>query len=567
MPARSATLPGTTGRLQNLTARTDAALARLSRHPGLALIAACLVALILFLPGFTTVPPVDRDEALFSQASRQMVQSGDFIDIRLGEGTRYKKPVGIYWLQSAALGLVGPDHENAIWVYRLPSLAAAIAATALTFLIGAVLAGPATGFLAALLMASTFVLGGEARLAKTDATLLATILAAQLVLARLHMRGAEAVKGAWPYLFWAALGASILVKGPVGLMVVGLTALVLVALKRELRWLSALRPLRGALLMLAIAVPWYVAITLKTGDAFWAESLGRDLLGKIGEGQESHGRPPGFYTLLVWFTFWPASLLLPFGVWLAVTGRREPAVIFCLAWILPTWIVFEIAATKLIHYVMPVYPALAILSAEGWLRRDGLRPGRGYLVFLGIFLGLALVLAAVPLGFSLYFGGAPTLVWALGVAISIAGMWTVWTSVRAGQRWTPALGIAALALGLSVSLYGQLARLDYMWPSVRMADIYAGADLCADPALISVGYTEPSLYLLTDRWPVFTGPDDAARVARAADCAVVFVDAPQRAAFEAAMAGAPMTEIGQVAGFGLGRAREIDMAVFAVGPG
>src|SRR5271166_3420818 len=61
-----------------------------------------LVSLIAFLPGFFYVPPVDRDEARFAQATKQMIETGDYVDIRFQEVSRYKKPVGIYWLQAAA---------------------------------------------------------------------------------------------------------------------------------------------------------------------------------------------------------------------------------------------------------------------------------------------------------------------------------------------------------------------------------------------------------------------------------------------------------------------------------
>src|SRR5947209_4296088 len=85
-----------------------------------------LCAMLLFLPGFFTIPPIDRDEARFAQATKQMVESGDFIDIRFQDDVRYKKPVGIYWLQSAAVeaasALKLPKAELRIWVYRLPSL-------------------------------------------------------------------------------------------------------------------------------------------------------------------------------------------------------------------------------------------------------------------------------------------------------------------------------------------------------------------------------------------------------------------------------------------------------------
>ena len=96
-----------------------------------------LCGLVLFLPGFFNIPPIDRDEARFAQATKQMVESGDFVDIRFQDDVRYKKPVGIYWLQAAvvetasALGL--PRAQLRIWLYRIPSLIGAIGAVLLTY--------------------------------------------------------------------------------------------------------------------------------------------------------------------------------------------------------------------------------------------------------------------------------------------------------------------------------------------------------------------------------------------------------------------------------------------------
>ncbi|WP_165978950.1 ArnT family glycosyltransferase [Antarcticimicrobium luteum] len=545
--------------------RTELALAGLAAdRPARPMIFVALFALLMFLPGFFSLPPIDRDETRFAQASRQMAQSGDYIDIRLGEGTRYKKPVGIYWLQSAAVKLVGESHATEIWVYRLPSLAMAVAACLLTYLIALSLVGAQAALLAALLMAVCFVLGGEARLAKTDATLLATVLAAQLVLARLHMRGAEAVRGGWPWLFWGAMGASMLIKGPIGPMVVGLTVLALIVLRRGVRWLAPLRWGRGLLLFVAIVLPWYVAITVKSGDAFWAEALGRDLIGKIGEGQESHGAPPGAYALAVWLTFWPASILLPFGLWYGWSARREPAVLFCLAWILPSWLVFEITATKLIHYVMPTYPALAVLAAAGWLARPDGPLSRPYRLFLAAMLALALLLGAAPLIFSLQYGTGPSVLWALGIALSLAGIWSVWTAMRARARLRVVLGMGLLSLGLSVSLFGHLARFGHIWPSNALAGLYVqAAGMCEDPAYLSVGYGEPSLMLLSRKLPHFVGPEEAAGAVpdAGAGCALVFVEDRRRADFDIAVSRQGEV-IGRVEGFGLGGADALGITAY-----
>src|SRR2546430_2226660 len=96
-----------------------------------------VVALLGFLPGFFSVPPIDRDEARFAQATKQMVESGEYVDIRFQDEVRYKKPVGIYWLQArvvktaSALGF--PHALTTIWLYRIPSLIGATTAVLLTY--------------------------------------------------------------------------------------------------------------------------------------------------------------------------------------------------------------------------------------------------------------------------------------------------------------------------------------------------------------------------------------------------------------------------------------------------
>src|SRR3989442_16009695 len=95
--------------------------------------------LFLYLPGISAIPPLDRDEARFAQATRQMLETGDFLRIRFQDEARNKKPAGIYWLQAAAVGAFSTSASTAMWPYRLPSLLGGIAAALLTFAFGAAL--------------------------------------------------------------------------------------------------------------------------------------------------------------------------------------------------------------------------------------------------------------------------------------------------------------------------------------------------------------------------------------------------------------------------------------------
>src|SRR6201991_2491101 len=276
-----------------------------------------LCGLLLFLPGFFNIPPIDRDEARFAQATKQMVETGDLVDIRFQDEVRYKKPVGIYWLQAAAVetasALGVPRAQVRVWLYRVPSLIGAIGAVLLTYWTALAFVTRGGAILAALILCSSVLLGAEARLAKTDAMLLLTVVAAMGALARVYLswqRGEdpEHPPWSWPVIFWTALAGGILLKGPLVLMFVGLTIAALAILDRSAGWLWRLRPVWGLMWTLVLVLPWFVAIFWRAGDAFFTDSVGGDMLAKF-VGQESHGAPPGVYLLLFVVTFWPGAPL------------------------------------------------------------------------------------------------------------------------------------------------------------------------------------------------------------------------------------------------------------------
>src|SRR5579862_612986 len=154
-------------------------------RPYTLLAALCLA---LYLPGMTSIPVLDRDEARFAQATRQMLESGDFLHIRFLNEARNRKPAGIYWLQAAAVRAFSDAQSTAIWPYRLPSLLGAGLAVLLTFGIGRRVlqsdgdpdgAASGTAMIAAVLLATALGVVAEAHIAKTDAALLAALVAGQ----------------------------------------------------------------------------------------------------------------------------------------------------------------------------------------------------------------------------------------------------------------------------------------------------------------------------------------------------------------------------------------------------
>ena len=233
-----------------------------------------------------------------------MLETGEYVDIRFQNEVRYKKPVGIYWLQAGvvkAAEAVGiREAQTKIWLYRIPSLAGAIGAVLLTYWAALAFVSRRAALLAGLMMASSILLGVEARLAKTDAMLLLTCVATMGAMARAYLverRPAASGPGAWtlPAIFWTALAAGILLKGPLILLFVVLAIVPLAIIDRSVRWLGALKPVPGLIWLCVLVLPWFLAIMSRAGNTFLAESVGRDLLGKIISVQEAHGAPPGYY--------------------------------------------------------------------------------------------------------------------------------------------------------------------------------------------------------------------------------------------------------------------------------
>ncbi|MBP9756105.1 MAG: glycosyltransferase family 39 protein, partial [Phenylobacterium sp.] len=147
---------------------------------------AALIAFLAGLPGVFAVPPLDRDESRFAQATAQMLETGDFVVIRFQNEPRFKKPVGIYWLQAGSVALLSEAEARDIWAYRIPSLLGAMLAAAACAWGAAVFFGGPAGLLAGATLASTFLLSSEAFIAKTDAVLCGTTTLAVAALARIY---------------------------------------------------------------------------------------------------------------------------------------------------------------------------------------------------------------------------------------------------------------------------------------------------------------------------------------------------------------------------------------------
>ncbi|MDZ4322078.1 MAG: phospholipid carrier-dependent glycosyltransferase, partial [Phenylobacterium sp.] len=200
---------------------------------------AALVALFAGLPALMLLPPLDRDESRYAQATSQMLETGDFVDIRFQDDPRWKKPVGIYWMQAVAVAVTSSVENRDIAPYRIPSILGAMLAAAACAWAGAAMFGQRAGFLAGAILGASFLLSTEAGIAKTDAMLCGAVTLAMAGLARIYLaaRAGEVPIRPHKLMFWLGLGLSILIKGPIGLIVVAPAMIALSIWDRDISWL------------------------------------------------------------------------------------------------------------------------------------------------------------------------------------------------------------------------------------------------------------------------------------------------------------------------------------------
>lgn len=472
-----------------------------------------LIALVSAQFGAGRVQVMDADEARFAQATRQMVESGDYVRIRIQDAERNRKPIGVHWLQAAAVHVTEPitGRINAIWAYRLPSALGLMLAALATLWAGAALLGPRPAFLGAALLASGLLAGFEGMTAKTDALLLGFTTLALAAIARLRAPTPQQRSRKLALLFWFALGCGVLIKGPVTPLVVILTLVTLALWERRADWMKPLAWWPGPVLAVLIVAPWSIVIAMETGGRFFFDMIFGDLAPKLITGQEGHFALPGYHLFLLPLLIFPATYALPAAARLAWEAARasradeeHAAHRFLIAWAAPIILFFELASTKLAHYALPAYPAIALLCGAGlaamWRRHWRSVHPAGVALFAVVG---AVITAIMATSATFMFGDfnadlrraiSTALIGVLIVASATVGLILL---RRPAARTAILIGCALI---LSFSLRERIL------PEARALNVSSQAVAALTRARLSprddrplwvVGYTEPSLIFLT----------------------------------------------------------------------
>ncbi len=508
-----------------LKARRRAALAAGGWPGGLTII---LLGLLLSLPGLFSLPPIDRDESRFAQASRQMLESqdaGGWIVPRVQERPRLNKPPLIYWLQGGmAAAITGGDADrDAIWMYRLPSAAAFIGVLLLVWRLGTVMFDGRVGLLSALMIGTSPVFQWEARQARADMVLVfCTVLAMSLLW---QIWRSERRRLGLAAALWVAVAVGIMAKGPITPMVVLLTAAT-IRLTTRTPWRGRIAWWLFPVVTLAVVGPWVALVMREVGAETYVRLVLDETLGRASTAKEGHHGPPGYHLFIVLGLLWPGSMLLGVGVWRAVVRARggerargldrwerlaawwrhspRAAEAFLLAWIVPSWVVFELVSTKLPHYTMPLYAPLAVLSARAvvaslskpaWVRERGVRLG----AFVWAICGAA-AMAAGPAALAEL--GRPTegvrwIAWIASAVLLAGGCVLIALVARGALARATVLGIALMGVCGGVLIGVVLPGIERPWINTRLLEAVERFDPRTERPLAGVDYTEDSFVFLT----------------------------------------------------------------------
>jgi 4-amino-4-deoxy-L-arabinose transferase-like glycosyltransferase len=490
------------------------------------------IAALVFLLNLGGARLWDEDEPKNAQCAREMLARGNWIVPTFNQDLRTDKPVLLYWLMMPAYLLLGVSELAA----RLPSAVLAIGTTLLTYQLGRRLFSPQVGLWAGLALATSLMFTVAGRAATPDSTLIfCTTLAMLLYVMRVEMKSRRNRSVRWyDYtLVFAAMGLAVLAKGPVGI-VLPLGILTLYARSsgpalqfdkaagwriaiwsfikqvcQPASWCRAVwanRPLLAIAVVAAIALPWYIAVGLTTDGEWLRGFLGKHNVDRFLKPMEGHRGPIVYYIPAVLIGMFPWSVFLPLAIFETVrrfraTDAPQASLRFVLCWAGLYLGFFSLAGTKLPSYVLPAYPALAIMIAvflQRWIDQPQafsqfwIRFGLGSIAVVGIGLCIALPIVAHLLLPGEYWLGVLGLIPLIG---GVAALWWQWQ-----DRITLVVPVvAATAILFSVSLFAVAGpRISLHQNSAPLASI--ARDVAGRPHLGTFADSTPSLvYYAADR--------------------------------------------------------------------
>jgi len=392
------------------------------------------------------------DEGRYAEIPREMVATGDWITPRLNGLKYFEKPALQYWITAAAYNLLGEQE----WTARLWPAVSGFLTLLVVYATGHRLAGRPAGVIAALLLASTFQFFLFSQLLTLDMGLtLFLTLAVAAFLAAEDTRGTAAARRNWMLLAWAAMGLAVQSKGLVGIVLPALTIAGYALLTRDWKLVGRLQWRFGLLVFAAVVLPWFVTVQLRNPEFFEfffiREHFARYAL-------DNHHRTGAWYYFLVILVVGALPWSLAYGKALVDALRMRSPPHFPVnpyrlltLWIAVILVFYSASASKLPGYILPVFPAFALLAACS-IHDARLLPQRWHLVAMAVgglaLVGVAPFVVQLPKFAAHADRFAPYAPWIVAGGLAIAA-----TAALAGlvRRWRPALSLPVAAFGMLIA--------------------------------------------------------------------------------------------------------------------
>src|ERR1700682_1336704 len=357
-----------------------------SRHRLPDLAAISLFAAVLLVPWIASSALFDRDETYYAEAAREMQEAGTWFFPRLNGREFDQKPFLPMAFIRVGYVVFGVNERGA----RMPAALFGIGTAVLTAAIARRLLGPAAGIRAGLILGTSLLFLLICRSSLVDSGFL--LFFTGCLWAFLRTAPPETPSAGDLVLAYGCAGLAMLCKGPIGILLPLGIVTVIAWHDGGFGGLRRLRPLLGAGVLAAVALPWFVAASRATKGDFLRDFFLRENLGRFLSPMEGHRGPFWIYLPVLLVVFLPWSVFVPEGA--AAIHREHRRV----AWILGTWILlplafFSAAATKLPHYILPTLPPLAILVSKGWEGRRNVARARRILPVVALLI----LSAALPL--------------------------------------------------------------------------------------------------------------------------------------------------------------------------
>ncbi len=487
---------------------------------------------LLLLIGLGDMGLTDRDEGSNAEAAREMLETGDWISPTLNYLPRYAKPAFVYWVISSSYALFGVNEFSA----RLPSAIFGLGLLFLQYLFLNRLLGSAIAFSGSLILLLNAEFIGLHRMVMTDPELVFfTTLATYSFWVGFHAEGRERQ---FLWLFYIGMAFAMLAKGPVGIIIPLLAVIPYLTLTRQWKkYFAGGKPVLGWAVFILIAAPWYLAMFSIHGADYLAAAQA-NTTGRFANPMEGHGGTLLFYFPILLVGFFPWSGFLPVGIYQSLkewklyrSGEKDVKgedglLVFCSLWIIGILVFFTISATRLPHYILPLFPAGSLLAAVMWSRflrepsPSGLTTSVRIILITGYVLSIALVSApgifeAFQTKIALEFPAAAKagvgfspLVLGAGVFLTVVLFrHLVWHDTKRPQAfWVISGGMGALLLIVVVFTLPHYGKY-FVNPPQQLATI-AGLNLGPDDRLIQFGRKRPSLAFYAKRKVHFINPGE-----------------------------------------------------------